>query len=147
MKRCSVLAVFSIWLAACSGPTFPLDARRLSTREATARSSAIAVGVVRKTTFYGPIRLTEAGVSTRTWRVEIDVWRVLKGHVNGSALTYFLNNYTPGIAQNGDFEWLAPGDRRVVFLTSYGGRLRAVSDLYGTSVPFLHATVLLSHAR
>jgi hypothetical protein len=65
----------------------------------------------------------------------------LKGKIRRGAAIFFINNYAPGIVQNGNFEWLKVGDSRVFFLMTEGGRLRSVSDLYATSIEFPHATM------
>jgi hypothetical protein len=67
------------------------------------------------------------------WRVAVDQVYSLKGHANGR-LVFYLYNWAPGAIQNGNFEWLAKGDRRILFLVHDGPVFRSVADLYGTSI-------------
>jgi hypothetical protein len=93
----------------------------------------IIAGEVADIAFRGPPRL-DHGVQIQEWLVTINVASVLKGVTAERKLTYVLNNYRPGLGQNGNFEMLYPGDTRIFFLIRYGSLLRAISDLYGTSI-------------
>jgi len=140
MKIRFLVATLTALLAGCSPQTLPLNIHRLSTREAIARSSVVAVGMVRAISIFGDSRRTDEGIWVRTWRVEVKPLCVLKGTIEGKNFTFLFNNYDPRVGvQNGDFEWLQTGDRRVFFLAAQGPMLRCVSDLYETSLSFPHA--------
>jgi hypothetical protein len=141
MKPLCLFCGVAVFFVACSVPVLPLNPRHLSAREAIEASSTILIGTVQQLSVSGRERRTVDGILVRTWRVEVEPILVLKGGVTGKKIVFLLNNYEPGIAQNGNFEWLKSGDRRVFFLVSQNGQLRSVSDLYATSILFPHRTV------
>ncbi len=112
----------------------PLLVRRLGVREVINRSQLIVVGEVTNLIIQGTRRQTDTGVYVKTWAVTSRVELVLKGRCDNRQISYVLNNYEPGIGQNGNFELLSVGDRRILFLVAHGSTLRSVSDLYGTSI-------------
>jgi hypothetical protein len=79
---------------------------------------------------------TDRGIQVRLWRVEVKPECEIKGQFQETRLTYYLYNYAPGLVQNGEFEWLQKGQRRIFFLVRDGATTRSVSDLYATSVPY-----------
>jgi hypothetical protein len=94
----------------------------------------ILVGEVTSLDIQGRRRQTDNGVYVKTWVVTSKVDLVLKGRYDNRTLSYVLNDYEPGIGQNGNFELLGVGDRRILFLVTEGSTIRSVSDLYGTSI-------------
>jgi hypothetical protein len=132
-----------IWLVGCAPrPELPLNVSHLTTREVIEKSSAVVIGEVRSIDVSGKRVRSEEGILLRRWRVEVTALAVLRGLDQRSrTVAFFLNSYDPGVVQNGNFEWLRVGDRRIFFLVGEGDHLRAVSDLYSTSMVFPHASV------
>jgi hypothetical protein len=142
MKRRFWVSALAAILTGCSAKTLPLNVHQLSTREAIAQSSKVVVGVVKSIGTSGESQRTAEGVWVRARRVEVKPMCVLKGTIEGKTFTFLFNNYDSRVGvQNGDFEWLQPGDRRVFFLESQSSTLRSVSDLYKTSLVFPHAVL------
>ena len=142
MRTRFLIATLAALVTGCSPQTLPLSVHQLSTREAIARSSMVVVGVVQAIGMSGDSQRTAEGVWVRTWRAEVKPMCVLKGTIEGKTFTFLFNNYDSRVGvQNGNFEWLQPGDRRVFFLKAQGPTIRSVSDLYKTSMAFPHAVL------
>lgn len=128
-----------------TNPDLPLRVRRLTTAQIMNASQVILIGTIRSIRVFGPQRTTDAGVKVRGWRIEIEPLLFLKGRSGNGTLTYFMNNFDPNVVQNGDFEWLMKGERRIFFLRSDGEMLRSVVDLYVTSMAFPHTVPTLTN--
>ena len=135
---CLTTGIAVALLVGCSRSPLRLNVLHLSKREAIARSTTILAGTVRSISIFGPTQQTSDGVLVRSWEVQVAPLLVLKGDLPAQEVVFFTNNYAPNVVQNGDFERLASGDRRIFFLVREGGRLRSVSDLYRTSIPLVH---------
>lgn len=141
MKLGHIILVCGVLSTSCSRAPLPLNIRELSTREAIAHSSIILVGVIQSIAVSGEQRLAEDKYIVQTWRIGVRPLSVLKGSVKGKDIDFEANYYAPGVCQNGNFEWLRRGDRRILFLSAVGDRVRSVSDLYRTSIPYPHTTI------
>jgi hypothetical protein len=121
-------------IAGCSRtPELRLNARRLTTAEILAGSSLAIVGKVVEIVSFGKETKTVQGIRVRMYRVAVEPEYNIKGDVKEKVL-FYLYDYAPSVVQNGDFEWLAKGDRRLLFLNYDGEIIRSVADLYGTSM-------------
>ena len=122
-----------VLLSACrTGQELSLVARRLTTREMIERSALVVAGKIVDVRISGRVHRTSQGIWVKLWRVVVDPEYWLKGHLNGP-FVYYLYNYSNDVVQNGDFEWVAKGDHRLLFLTYERETIRAVADLYTTS--------------
>lgn len=136
MTKIAKLALtFALALVFGCGPSrkLALDARRLTTAEVIEQSTLVVVGRIVGIRVLGEARQTGQGVRVKMWKVEVDPEYWLRGHLDGR-FTYYLFNYSNDVVQNGDFEWLSRGDKRLFFLTYEGATIRAVADLYKTSI-------------
>jgi hypothetical protein len=121
-------------VSACNRtPTLRLNARPLTTQEILTSSSVVIVGKVVNIQSYGEETQTAQRIRVKKYRVVVKEEYKLSGNVGG-AVTFYLYDYAPSLAQNGNFEWLGKGDRRVLFLKYDGPIMRSVTDLYGTSM-------------
>lgn len=114
-----------------------LGAQPLRPLEAIKVADFVVVGTVRGVELLGQAQVTDKAVHVRLWTVTLQVQYAVKGALPSQA-QYFLYNYDVlyGV-QNGDFEfWLSRGFRGLFFLRRDGALLRAVTDLYRTTVPF-----------
>lgn len=142
MKRQLVLCLMSIALTGCAAaPELALSARQITAKETIKRADLIVIGTIQNIQVFGKSRQTNEGVKVRAWRVELDLAKVLRGHVEGRRLTYFFNNWDPGVVQNGSFERREKGERRIFFLAHEGPIVRAVADLYITSMNYPRSRV------
>ena len=138
-----MISLTSLWVDAlliaflscgtCSAADAVLNLALLTTRAKLDRADIVVVGKVARIDVSGDVVEANNGVRLQLWRIVLDPELFLKGKASGS-VEYDFYNYTPQIVQNGDFERLSKGDRRIFFLAYDGQELRAVADLYVTTI-------------
>ena len=94
-------------------PGLRVEAHRMSVRARIAAASEIFVGTIEKISVDGARQTTPQGVVVRPWSFQVAVERTIQG-APGKKAAFVMNNYAPGIVQNGDYEWRTVGDRQEV---------------------------------